>query len=136
MRLRAAALSLTICLSAAGLAWADDTPSGNWLSNLFSRPAAKNADKDTEEKDEPPRTSPTNLLKKLEADLDRRQEVCMRLKGVALELGDEELMRKADELDQRAWQTYLAGKNRIGIPERGESAAKKSTNSSSKGDRE
>ena len=125
MRLGTAALTLTVCLGVVGLACADDAPSGNWFTNLFSHSAAKDVDKSSSSKDDPPRTSPANLNRKLKADLDRRQEVCMKLQRIAEANGDEELMRKANELDKRAFDVYLAGKNRIGEAERDGAVAKK-----------
>ncbi len=125
MRLGTAALTLIVCLGVAGLACADDAPSGNWFTNLFSRPAAKDVDKSSSGKDDPPRTSPANLNRKLKNDLDRRQEVCQRLLELGNEIGDEDLMRKADQLSKRAFDVYLAGKNRIGEAERDDAQAKK-----------
>jgi hypothetical protein len=125
MRLGTAALTLIVCLGVVGLACADDAPSGNWFTNLFSHPTAKDADKSSPSKDDPPRTSPANLNRKLTADLNRRQEVCQKLLELGLEIGDEELMRKADQLSKRAFDVYMAGKNRIGEAERGDAQAKK-----------
>jgi hypothetical protein len=36
----------------------------------------------------------------------RRQEVCLRLREIAAETHDDDLERKAEELDARAWQVY------------------------------
>jgi hypothetical protein len=41
-----------------------------------------------------------------EAALLRRLAVCDRLKEIAYESGNEELQRKAEQLDQRAWAVY------------------------------
>jgi hypothetical protein len=125
MRWGTAALTLTVCLGVVSLACADDAPSGNWFTNLFARPAAKDADKSSPNKDDPPRTSPANLNRKLKADLERRQDVCMKMLEIAYELGDEELERKANQLSKRAVDVYVAGKNRIGEAERGDAVAKK-----------
>ncbi len=125
MRLGTAALTLTVCLGVAGVACADDAPSGNWFTNLFSRPAAKDADKSSSDKDEPPRTSPANLNRKLKADLFRRQEVCLELERIALETGDDALLHKAQELSERAAEVFRAGQNRIGEAARGSAETKK-----------
>src|ERR1019366_2896973 len=100
MRLGIAALTLAVAFSAVGLACADEPPAGNWFSNWFARPAAKtpDPDKSASSKDDAPKIPTAKLTKKLKADLDRRQGVCLRLQEIANETGDEELMRKANEL--------------------------------------
>ena len=37
----------------------------------------------------------------------RRTEICQRLREIALTNNDDTLLRKADQLDQRAWETYM-----------------------------
>ena len=135
MRLGTAALTLAVGLSVAGLACADDAPAGNWFSNWFARPASKTPEP-VSGKDETPRIPTGNALKKLKADLDRRQEVCLRLLEIANEAGDEELIRKTNDLDRRAWEIYVAAKNRTSTTERpaAEPDAKKAR--SAKGERE
>jgi hypothetical protein len=121
MRLGTAALTLAAALSVVGMAYADEPTPGNWFTNLFARPAAKTpaeAEKAVSSKDELSKLQAVAFAKKRKADLDRRQEVCLRLREIAHEAGDEELMRIADDLDQRAWDTYIAGKNRARAPER------------------
>jgi hypothetical protein len=44
---------------------------------------------------------------KAKTDLLRRQEICLRLREIAVQTGDEDLHRKADQLDQRAFEIYL-----------------------------
>ncbi|MGE0529645.1 MAG: hypothetical protein AB7P49_21545 [Bdellovibrionales bacterium] len=39
--------------------------------------------------------------------LFRRQAVCDKLRAIAMQTGDDNLLRKAEQLDQRAWQVYL-----------------------------
>jgi hypothetical protein len=41
-----------------------------------------------------------------EAALLRRQEVCCKLKEIALQTNDPELERRAQELEERAWEVY------------------------------
>ena len=136
MRLGIAALTLAVGLGigVTGIACADDTPTGNWFTNLFARPAAKApVDADLANKDDTSRPPPSNLAKQWKADLLRRQDVCDRLRAIAEETGDEELTRLANQLDERAGDMYLAAKNRrwgsVAEPE-----AKKVV--SAKGDRE
>jgi hypothetical protein len=42
-----------------------------------------------------------------EAALLRRQAVCLKLRMIAAQTNDDELRRKADQLDQRAWNAYV-----------------------------
>ena len=134
MRLGIAALTLTVGLGVVGIACAEEPTTGNWFTNLFARPAAKTSvDADLSAKGDLSKPPPSNRAKQWKADLERRQEVCMRLREMAHESGDEELMRLADQLDQRAWDTYVAAKNRNRAPG-AEPEAKKSR--SAKGDRE
>jgi len=113
MRLGGAALTLTLALGFAGLASAEE--SGNWFTRLFTA---------TPEKTEPankidlktdltkiPVSSSNNRIKQAKADLERRQEVCLKLREIAIANGDDDLQRKAEMLDQRAYDLYVAAKN-------------------------
>ena len=127
MRLGIAALTLTVGLGFVGLACADEPTTGGWWSNLFTRPAAKTAsDKDLSAagKEDPSKPPPSNRARQAKADLERRQAICLRLQQVAHEANDEELMRMADQLDQRAFDAYLAAVNRGTTPD-GDADAKK-----------
>ncbi len=46
----------------------------------------------------------------------RRQEVCLRLREIAFQTGDDDLSRKADELDQKAWEAYRQRISRLPTP--------------------
>jgi len=62
-----------------------------------------------------PLLSPRAAEAKRQAELDkwtRRVDVCDKLRKIALDTGDEELQRKADFLDQKAWEAY---QNRTGV---------------------
>jgi hypothetical protein len=73
----------------------------------------KDKDKDDDKKAEaaPPRPSPTAVAARQraleEAKLRRRQAVCERLRDIARETHDDDLERKALQLDGRAWEVYL-----------------------------
>lgn len=54
-----------------------------------------------------PAPSVQEIQAKAKTDLLRRQEICLRLREIAVQTGDEELNRKADQLDQRAFEIYL-----------------------------
>lgn len=105
---RAAALGLALGLGAAGLALGDDAPArGNWLTRLFvAGPAAKKDDEPANDEKAPSALPPRLLRAQAKDDLLRRLEVCDRLREIAFQNGDDELRRKADQLDQRAWDAY------------------------------
>jgi hypothetical protein len=47
------------------------------------------------------------------AELKRRQDVCDKLRTIGIQTGDEALVRRAEQLDQRAWALY---QQRTGAP--------------------
>ena len=105
------ALALALGLGLAALARADDdeappAKTGNWFTRLFQRGAAKKKESEAK-KEAPAPVSPALLRQKAYWEWQRRIEVCERLKQIALESGDQELSRKADALDQRAWDVYV-----------------------------
>lgn len=101
MRLRAAGMILALGLSVAALASAQD-----------AGPAKTGA---APEKGEAPKVAVSRQLmraaKKAEADWKRRVDVCIKLRGIADETGDDELRKKVEKLEERAWDVYLAAKN-------------------------
>ena len=107
-------LTLVLGLGLAALAHAQDdeagpVKTGNWFTRLFQRDGAAKK-KDTEAKKDdatPAPPSPAPLRQKAYLEWQRRIEVCEKLKQIALETGDQELSRKADALDQRAWDVYV-----------------------------
>jgi len=112
MRLGTAALTLAFGLGVVGLASAQE--SGNWFTRMFSpgdkAAPAKKLDAKTDLSALPmPATNHRAI--KAKADLDRRQEVCMKLIEIAIATGDADLHRKAELLDQRAYDLYVAAKN-------------------------
>jgi hypothetical protein len=107
------ALALALGVGAAALARADDdevkpAKTGSWFTRLFSRnSAAKKVDPKKGELDAPASASPALVRQKALAELMRRQEVCQRLREIALQTGDMDLNRKSEALDQRAYDVYL-----------------------------
>jgi hypothetical protein len=90
-------------------------PSGGWFTRWFSfgkkAPEMKAAEKS---KEATPAPSKAMLLQAAaaqraqeEAALLRRQGVCLKLRMIAAQTNDEELRRKADQLDERAWNSYV-----------------------------
>jgi hypothetical protein len=112
------ALSLAVGLGLVGLASADEPV--NWFKWLTPAPAKKDEAKKPDLKADltPIAATSTNNNRAVKAkvDLDRRQEVCLRLRDIAIATGDEDLLRKADLLDQRAYDVYLAVKNQRPTP--------------------
>jgi len=119
MRLGTMALTLALTLGAAGTASAQG--SAPWSSRIFSSSA---------EKSEPDKTAAikpdlsmlpsvsVNRINQAKADLDRRQEVCLKLREIGIDSNDDDLVRKADQLHQRAWDLYVAAMNRIRTSQR------------------
>jgi hypothetical protein len=66
---------------------------------------AAKADKDKPAK--PAAENPVAIRAREEAALMRRIQVCDRLKNLANQINDDELYRRAEELDQKAWAVYL-----------------------------
>lgn len=103
------ALGLGLGLTALARAEDDDekpAKTGNWFTRLFVRePAAKK--KDTKKDETPAPLSPALVRQKAHWEWLRRLEVCDKLKQIALETGDQDLARKAEALDQRAWDVYV-----------------------------
>jgi hypothetical protein len=110
MRLGIAALTLAAGLGFVSLAAGQE--GGTFLERVFSSPAAEKIEpaKKIEIKTEPVKPTLSINLRalKAKADLDRRQEVCMRLREIGLTTNDDDLIRKADMLDQRAWDLFVA----------------------------
>jgi hypothetical protein len=118
MRLGIAAMTLSVTLGFARLAYAQE--SGNWFTRLFTPTPAKTASTDkTEVKTDAtkiPISSSNNRLTQAKADLERRQDVCLKLREIAIASGDDDLLRKAEMLDQRAYDLYVAAKNQARTP--------------------
>lgn len=112
MRFRIALLTLACALGVCGWACADE---GNWFTRMFTPTSAKKEGADVdkkaiakalENKDMPPIGPPPG--KRALDELERRQDVCQKLRDIALANGDEEMLRKVEQLDQRAWDIYVA----------------------------
>ena len=106
------ALSLGLGLAAIAQADEDDVKppakTGNWLTRLFAKDsAAKKKETDAKREDKPSAPSVALIRQKAQSEWLRRQEVCDKLRQIALETGDQDLSRKADALDHRAWDLYV-----------------------------
>jgi hypothetical protein len=108
-----------ILLASCTVAMAQDSPdrtadpgqqSGNWFTRLWStgdKPAPKTSTA-TAKKTEPiaGESASTRRMRE-EVILNRRNEVILKLREIAQRTGDDALMRKADDLQERAWDLYL-----------------------------
>jgi hypothetical protein len=105
MRLGTLALTFALALGLAGLVSAEE--SGNWFTRLFQR----SAEKAPAPKNGVPTLTPVlpkDPTIQAQADLQRRRDVCQKLMELAVERGDDDLYRKAEQLDLRAWDAYIA----------------------------
>ena len=103
------ALALALGLALAACAHANE-PAGNWLTRLWGRTAKKKTEPAPEQEAEAKTTAPLSasmVRQRAQFEWLRRQEICDKLREIALQNGDEELRRKADLLSQRAWDTYV-----------------------------
>ncbi len=118
MRFRVAALTLAFGLGLVGWVSAQES---SWLPRIFA-PTAKKVEpaKKDDAKPEPPKapSAAENRIQKAKSDLERRQEICLKLRGLGIDSGDEELVRKAEVLHQRAWDHYVSTTNRVRESER------------------
>lgn len=97
------ALTTIVLAGAAQTARAAEPAAGkSWLPSWMA--FGKKETKPAEPAAKPPSISPA----KEKAEWLRRVAVCDRLRAVAVQTNDEELARKADALDQRAWEIYRA----------------------------
>jgi hypothetical protein len=106
MRRGTVALTLAFGLGVCGMLSAEE--SGNWFTRLFTRSSDKDAPtKSSAAKDGTPTLNPMlpNVpLIRAQANLQRRQAACLRLREIAIATNDDDLLHKAALLDDRAWQ--------------------------------
>jgi hypothetical protein len=111
-----AALLIGLATAGAALAGSKDDAAKpadtGWFSGWFggkpAEPPAKKKDKPEPKEPAPVKPTPDRRAARNheEAVLLRRLAVCDKLKQVALQTGDGELDRQADQLDARAWEVY------------------------------
>ncbi len=106
-------LAVGLALGCAALARADDdedkpAKTGNWFTRLFAKERpAKVKESKPDESVSPAPLSPALLRQKAYIEWQRRLEVCDKIRAIAEQTGDKDLSRKAEALDQRAWDVYL-----------------------------
>src|SRR5262245_34786916 len=113
MRGRIAALSLALAFGIVGIVSAEE--SGNWFTRLFTPSAEKKVNIDPAKLKEAkgdaaimPPTDRAIRLKRASADKERRDAVCLKLREIALAHGDEEMLRKVEQLERRIGDVYFA----------------------------
>lgn len=112
MRFGALAMTLAFGLAVVGVASAQE--SSSWLPRWLAPAADKEkADPDKDDAPKPPPVNRNNAraAKKAKADWERRIDVCDKLRGIALESGDDELLRKVEKLEARIGELYTASRN-------------------------
>jgi hypothetical protein len=113
MRARIVALTLAVALGIVGIVSAEE--SGNWFTRLFTSSTdkkvnvdpAKAKDVKSETTNMPPRASAIRA-KQANADKERRDAICIKLRDLAIAHGDEEMIRKVEQLEQRIGDVYFA----------------------------
>lgn len=118
MRSRMAAFALTLMVGLGGVGLVSADESGSWFTRIFNSPSRAKGDKNESGKDSaskgdlpPTQPSAAKRARQAKADLERRQDVCLKLREFALANGDEDTLAKVDRLEQRAYDLYLAATN-------------------------
>ena len=114
MRLRMVALAIALNLGLAGFAAADDSSSWwpRWMapwSGANGKSAKTDAGKSLDD-DEPKKPLVTDAARRKQAkiDLERRQEVLLKLREIATSANDEDTLKRIEELENRVWDLYVA----------------------------
>jgi hypothetical protein len=105
------ALALTLALVELGRGQQPTSTDGNWFSRLFGRTAPVPEPK--EEKTVPV-VSRAAVLTQAKADFLRRLEVCDKLRDIALQNNDSELLNRVEQLQTRAKDAYIQRTNHVG----------------------
>lgn len=111
------AVSLGLCVAGIALSQEAGGSEGNWFTRLFyhgtPRAWARKEDKKDEEK-VIPMAAPSVVRAQAQADYLRRLEICDKLRDIAFQTGDTELMNRANQLEDRAKDAYVQRANREG----------------------
>lgn len=108
MRARIQTLTLLLVLGSVGIVSADE--SGNWFTKLFAPSAEKKIEPAKELKVDAPMPPSARAIrvKQATADKERRDAVCLKLRDLAIAHGDEEMIRKVEQLERRIGDIYFA----------------------------
>ena len=112
----ATGLAVALGLCAAGAALAEEPAGGDagWWSRVFGRGNTAPAIRKEEKRDDKatPSASPAPPRVNAQADYFRRLECCDRLREIAFQTGDSDLMYQVDQLEQRVADAYAQRNNR------------------------
>ncbi|MCI0639778.1 MAG: hypothetical protein L0Y72_08935 [Gemmataceae bacterium] len=109
--------ALALGVGVATLAQAEDgtaKSAGNWFTPMLPWNLGKNAPEPkspppaTVEAPAPAKVHPQATRLRAEQEWLRRQEACDKLREVALQTNDTDLLTKAEVLEKRAWEVYRA----------------------------
>ncbi len=98
---------LAIQMPAAGAE--EKKPAGNWFTRLFHKSSPAPAKQEAKNQAVAPEAQP--ILAR--SALFRRLSVCDKLRQVSLQTNDNDLERKADMIEARAWEEYNQEINRV-----------------------
>jgi hypothetical protein len=122
MRSRTVVLTLAFALGVVGMnafAAADEPDSGSWLTRMLARRPAPGKIEGKELDLLKARSAVSaQRLPQAQATLQRRQEVCQALLELAEKLGDEDLRRKAMQLDEQAFEVYKVATSEYRVSDR------------------
>ena len=111
------AVGLGLCVAGIGLSQEPGGSDGNWFTRLFYHGTPREFRRKDEKKDEEkviPAVAPSVGRAQAQADYLRRLEVCDKLRDIAFQTDDSELMNRANQLEDRAKDAYVQRANREG----------------------
>jgi hypothetical protein len=105
-------ITLASCLCLGNLSWSEEPRAqGNWFTRMFKLGKGRKNEAEPSAEDlvrlQAAAANPVNLRAQAEAAYHRRLAVVDKLKAIALATHDEDLERKASQLEQRTWDNYL-----------------------------
>jgi hypothetical protein len=113
--LGAVGLALTLGLGVVGFALGQQ-PAGSdssWFSRMFNHGTPTPDPKDVKEIKVVPAVSPAAVRAQALANYLRRLEVCDRLRDIAVQKNDQELLDRVDQLETRSKDAYVQRTNRL-----------------------
>jgi len=118
-------VALGLCVAGATLAEEPGSDPG-WWSRVFGRGSSAPAIRKEEKREDQPasRVPSSGSRPTAQADYWRRLEVCDRLREIAFQTGDSDLMRKVDQLEQRVSDAYVQQSKHATAPIRVEDGPK------------
>jgi hypothetical protein len=133
-RLAIAAFVLASCTLAARAQEVASPPSGNWFTRMFGSTDKPDAKKAAEKKTEPVSPVESAAARRAREDITwkRRMDAILKLRELAILGSDSVLLRKADELEERANDVYF--QRTAGLTAQAENSAAKGRGTPTRGD--